>query len=101
MATIKAKSHWGFWKHDWWPLLFTLCVDNFGIKYVGWEHANQHLAKIPEKHFKCSIDWDGNRYLGMTMDWDFNCPKVHISMLGYVPQTLMRFQHRTPNKPPS
>jgi hypothetical protein len=35
----------GLWKHDWWPLLFTLCVDDFGIKYNGREHAN-HLAKI-------------------------------------------------------
>jgi hypothetical protein len=35
------------WKHNWRPLLFTLCVNDFGIKYVGREHAN-HLAKILE-----------------------------------------------------
>jgi hypothetical protein len=49
----------GLWKHDWRPLLFTLCVDNFGLKYVGGEHTN-HLAKILKEHYKCSIDWDGN-----------------------------------------
>jgi hypothetical protein len=45
----------GLWKHDWRPVLFTLCVDDFGIKYVGREHAN-HLEKILEEHYKCFID---------------------------------------------
>ena len=27
------------WKHDWQPIQFTLVVDNFGVKYVGIEHA--------------------------------------------------------------
>ncbi len=85
-------------KHDWQPLLFTLCVDNFGINYVGQDHAN-HLAKILEEHYKCSIDWDGNQYLGMTMDWDCNGHKVHVLMLDYVPKALMPFQHQAPNKP--
>jgi hypothetical protein len=49
----------GLWKHDWQPPLFTNCVDNFGIKYVRWEHTN-HLTKILEEHYKSSIDWDGN-----------------------------------------
>jgi hypothetical protein len=80
----------GLWKHDWWPLLFTLSVDNFGIKYIGREHAN-HLAKILEEHYKCSIVWDGNQYLGMNMNWDYNSHKVHVSMLNYVPKTLTHF----------
>jgi hypothetical protein len=55
----QSKVTPGLWKHDWRPLLFTLCVDDFGIKYVGREHTN-HLAKILEEHYKCSNDWDGN-----------------------------------------
>jgi hypothetical protein len=94
----QSKVTLGLWKHDWRPLSFTLCVDNFGIKYVGWEHAN-HLTKILKEHHKCSIDWDGNRYLGMTINWDYNGHKVHVSMLNYVPKTLTRFQHQAPNKP--
>ncbi len=88
----QSKVTPGLWKHNWRPLLFTFCVDDFGIKYVGREHAN-HLAKILEKHYKCSIDWDGNRYLGMTMEWDYNGHKVHVSMLDYVPKALTHFQH--------
>jgi hypothetical protein len=60
----------GLWRHNYWPISFTLCVDNFGIKYVGREHA-KHLASIPSKHYKCSHDWDGQWYLGMTINWDY------------------------------
>jgi hypothetical protein len=70
----------GFWKHDWHPLSFTLCANNFGIKCVRREHAN-HFAKILEEHYKCSIDWDRNQSLGMDMDWDYDGCKVHVSML--------------------
>ncbi len=78
--------------------MFTLCVDNFGIKYLGQEHAN-HLAKILEEHYKCSIDWDGNHYLGMNMDWDYDGRKVYVSMLDYVPKALTCSQHQAPSKP--
>jgi hypothetical protein len=88
----------GIWKHDWQPLLFTLCVDNFGIKYFGREHAS-HLAKILVEHNKCSLDWDGTQYLGMNIDWDYNGCKVHVSMLDYVPEALTRFQYQAPSKP--
>ena len=39
----------GLWQHDFHPVSFTLCVDDFGIKYVGREHA-EHLASILSKH---------------------------------------------------
>ena len=29
----------GFWMHDWRSILSSLCVDDFGVKYVGKEHA--------------------------------------------------------------
>ncbi len=32
----------GLWKHASRPISFTLCVENFGMKYVGREHA-EHL----------------------------------------------------------
>ncbi len=36
---------------------------------------------------------DGNQYLGMNMDWDYNGHKVHVSMLNYIPKALTHFQH--------
>jgi hypothetical protein len=35
----------------------------------------------------------------MNMDWDYNGHKVYVSMLDYVHEALMRFQHRAPRKP--
>jgi hypothetical protein len=70
----------GLWKHDTRPISFTLCVDNFGVKYVGREHA-EHLRNVLNKHYKCAVDWDGKKYLGMDIDWDYEGHKVHVSML--------------------
>ena len=70
-------------------------MDNFGIKYVGSEHA-KHLASILNKHYKCKLEWEGQQYLGMDIDWDYTGHTVHISMLEYVPDALTRFQHPPP-----
>jgi hypothetical protein len=70
----------GLWRHDYRPISFTLCVDNFGIKYVSREHA-KHLASILSKHYKCLHDWDGQWYLGMTINWDYTGQAVNTSML--------------------
>jgi hypothetical protein len=43
----------GLWKHEKRPISFTLCVDDFGVKYVGQEHA-EHLLKVLTQHYTCS-----------------------------------------------
>jgi hypothetical protein len=88
----------GLWRHNYRPILFTLCVDDFGIKYAGRKHA-EHFASILSKHYNCSHNWDGQRYLGMNINWDYTELAVHISMLDYVPKVLTRFQHIPPRIP--
>ena len=88
----------GLWKHDTRPISFTLCVDDFGVKYVGREHA-EHLRNVLNEHYKCAVDWDGKKYLGMDIDWDYEGHKVHVSMLEYIPEALARFQHKAPRTP--
>jgi hypothetical protein len=61
----------GLWKHDTRPIQFTLVVDDFGVKYVGEEHA-QHLKNMLEQHCTLTCDWTGTRYIGITLDWDYN-----------------------------
>ena len=39
----------GFWKHDCHPFSFTLCVNDFRVKYVGIKHAD-HLLQILNEH---------------------------------------------------
>ena len=42
---LKTKGYYqvkhtpGLWKHTWRPIMFVLVMDDFGIKYVGKEHA--------------------------------------------------------------
>ncbi len=73
-------------------------MDDFGIKYVEHEHA-EHLASILNEHYKCKLEWKGQRYLGMDIDWDYTCCTVHNSMLEYIPKALTRFQNPPPRIP--
>ena len=34
----------GLWRHKWRPIIFSLVVDDFGVKYTGKEHAD-HLVQ--------------------------------------------------------
>jgi hypothetical protein len=38
----QSNTTLGLWTHEWRPITFSLVVDNFGVKYIGGEHA-QHL----------------------------------------------------------
>jgi hypothetical protein len=67
-------------------------VDDFGVKYVGKEHA-LHLHKVLEAHYQLTCDWTGQRYIGITLDWDYKQRQVHLSMPGYVKKALKQFRH--------
>jgi hypothetical protein len=86
----------GLWSHEWRPIQFTLVVDDFGVKYIGDEHA-QHLIDSVQENYKLTHDLNkeeqGNLYCGVTMDWDYEKREVHLSMPGYVKRALQRFQH--------
>eukprot|EP00804_Cyclotella_cryptica_P011511 CCRYP_017065-RA/>CCRYP_017065-RA protein AED:0.33 eAED:0.33 QI:0/0/0/1/0/0/3/0/481 len=88
----------GLWKHKWRPIWFTLVVDDFGVKYVGKEHA-LHLKSVLESYHPLSTDWTGNHYIGMRLDWDYHNRKVHLSMPGYKAKALKQFQHKMPSEP--
>eukprot|EP00956_Cyclotella_meneghiniana_P005705 scaffold7330_cov24-Cyclotella_meneghiniana.AAC.1 len=82
----------GLWKHISRPVSFTLVVDDFGIKYVGKEHA-EHLLNALKEHYTLDIDWEGKLYCGISLDWDYERKTVDISMPGYIKKLLQRFQH--------
>ena len=82
----------GLWKHDWRPVQFTLVVDDFGVKYVGKAHA-EHLKKTLESSYGVTTEWEGKRYIGITLDWDYKRRRVHLAMPGYVKKALLQFKH--------
>ena len=38
-------------------------------------------------------EWDGKRYIGITLDWDYKRRQVYLSMPGDVAKALQQFQH--------
>ena len=88
----------GLWRHVTRPISFSLVVDDFGVKYVGKEHA-EHLLKVLNKHYKTAVDWDGSLYCGITLQWNYEKRYLDISMPGYVKKVLQRFKHSKPPKP--
>ncbi len=55
----------GLWKHNTWPISFTLVVNNFGVKYVGKENA-QHPLDTVQQFYKFSCNWEGKQYCLIT-----------------------------------
>ena len=82
----------GLWTHVWRPISFSLIVDDFGVKYVGKEHAD-HLIKILEENYVVDKDWEGKKYCGISLDFDYAKRQVHLSMPGYCDEALRRFKH--------
>ncbi|EJK62785.1 hypothetical protein THAOC_16591 [Thalassiosira oceanica] len=87
----------GLWKHDWRSIQFTLVVDDFGVKYVGRKHAVHLEDALRASGYRIKSDWTGTKYIGITLDWDYEKRHVHLSMPGYGAKALTRFQHPAPS----
>jgi hypothetical protein len=88
----------GLWTHDTRPITLSLLVNDFGIQYMGTEHA-EHLKASIEKHYQVSCDWTGSAYRGLKLDRDYKHKFVDLSMLGYIKAALHKIQHPTPTRP--
>jgi hypothetical protein len=95
----RPKPHiHGLWRHDTHPILFSLVVDDFGVKYVGREHA-EHLMECIKKNYNISSDCNGSAYCGLTLEWDYKNRTVDLSMPGYIKAALHKYQHVAPTCP--
>jgi hypothetical protein len=94
----QSKVTPGYWRHSWRPISFSLVVDDFGVKYINKEDV-EHLIGVLKQDYDIDMDWDGTRYLGLTLDWDYTKQEVHLSMPGYIENALARFGHEPPDKP--
>jgi hypothetical protein len=86
------------WKHIIRPVLFTLFVDNFGIKYVEREHVEHLIACIKEK-YKLPEVWTGDLYCRIKLNWDHTACTLDISMPGYIKKILLKYKHCMPAWP--
>eukprot|EP00804_Cyclotella_cryptica_P007757 CCRYP_001358-RA/>CCRYP_001358-RA protein AED:0.08 eAED:0.05 QI:0/0/0/1/0/0/4/0/1076 len=58
-----------------------------------------HLLQTLNEHYETSQDWKGERYLGLTIAWDYTLQQVQLSMPGYCKKAGHRFHHPVPIKP--
>jgi hypothetical protein len=81
----------GLWRHRTRRTTFALCVDDFGVKYFSRTEA-MHLINALHANYQLTIDWTGNLYCGLTLDWHYDDGYVDISMPGYVDYALKKIQ---------
>jgi hypothetical protein len=91
----------GLWKYVSQPIWFNLCVDNFGIKYIGDKHLKQLFAPaLWTETYDIVEDWKGDLYCGISLAWNFNKHYVDIAtMPAYVAKQLLRYEYPHPTKP--
>ena len=74
--------------------MFTLVVDDFGIKCINREVA-EHLIATLKELYTVTVNWKEDKYLGFNIDWDYLAGTVTLSMRDYVGKLLERFAHGT------
>ena len=75
----ECKNTLGLWYHDTRKITFTLVVDNFGIKYIDKSDV-EHLITSLKANYALTVDWTGNLYCGISLDWDYLNQWGNISM---------------------
>ncbi|CAJ1934140.1 unnamed protein product [Cylindrotheca closterium] len=94
---IPCEQTAGLWKDTTSDLMFSLVVDDFGVRYTAKSNI-ERLITVLQGKYKTSVDWTGSRYIGMQIDWDYENGTVDISMPGYVERALQRFTHPAPTR---
>ena len=86
------------WNNTPKPIIFSLVVDDFGVKYIGKNNAD-HLIQALQKLYTISINWTGPLFYGLTIYWDYAARTCKISMPKYLQTALLKFQHPAPKRP--
>ena len=72
-----SRKTLGLWTDNSQPINFTLVVDDFGVKYLGKEHALKLKSELEDK-YKVTTDWEGRLYIGIALKWYLEKGTVQI-----------------------
>ena len=72
-------------------------VNNFAVKYVSQDDAD-HLINAVRKYFPMTVDKEATKYIGLTIEWDYESRKAYIHMSGYLQKAFTRFKYEAPEK---
>jgi hypothetical protein len=89
----------GLWKHITHPVWFNLCVDGFGIKYIGHKHLQHFYDTLRKETYEIVEDWMGNLYCRITLKWNYEKHHVNLALLAYAMKQLTKYSHVAPLKP--
>ena len=76
---------------------FCFIVDDFVIEHVGKQHAD-HLGTILKKYHNITKDWEGKKYAGIDLKWDYEKRTFRATMDGYILELRNKYGHMTPKK---
>ena len=85
------------WSHAHLPIMFSLVIDNFGVKYTI-DASAHHLIAALRSLYTISVDWYGPLFCVLTLVWDYANRSVEVSMPGYIDEALHKFQHPHPKR---
>jgi hypothetical protein len=89
----------GLWKHQTRKTMFTLVVDDFGVKYSS-RHDADHLINLLRADYEAvTVDWDASLYCGISLKWDYIRRTCDMSMPGYISAALAKYKHPHPKRP--
>ena len=86
------------WRHHTSDLVFSLVFNDIGIEYTQKEKSD-HLLQSLREDYTITEDWTGEKYLGLTLMWDYVNINVIVAMPGYVQTNLLKFQNKATIKP--
>ena len=93
----QAKYTPGLFTNQKATIQFALVVDDFGIKYTN-DQDLQHFLQHLQKKYIITKD-DGNRFNGITLEWNYKKRECLLSIPEYCIKALYRFKHPLPFKP--
>jgi hypothetical protein len=72
-------------------------ADDLGIKY-GTRDDIDRLLGVLKQHYDIEIDWKGELYCGIMLDWNYEQRFVDLSMPNSVKKVLEQDRHKAPRR---
>ena len=67
---FEAQTTPGIRRHKWRTINVLLIVHDFGVEYLVRTHV-EHLASFLKKYHEISEDWEGEKFAGINLNWDY------------------------------
>ena len=91
----------GLWIYTWRPIIFCLLIYDFGVDYVGEQHALHHKQALAE-HYELTENWKGDLYSGINLEWNYDPihskQTIRLTMDDYIANLRVKYYHPEPRK---